>query len=127
MRIVNTCLVVMALAACRPSKDQFIDKFEPAMLQFFCAPKGFTVSCYDITEAQCLDVMKPALKGCIEKYRSEMPEKLDKESGARVGELIGTCAGVVFENDLLKKHTRTDPAPKCNDPSDQTHWPIPTP
>ena len=127
MRILTTCLVVTALAACRPSKDQFIDKFEPAMLTFFCAPKGFTLSCYDVTEAQCLDVMKPALKSCVDKYKAEMPDKFDEKSGAKIGEMVGNCAGIAFANDLLGKHTRTDPAPKCDDPGNQTHWPIPTP
>lgn len=127
MRIFKTCLVMVALTACRPSQEEFIKKFEPAMLQFFCAPKGFTVSCYDVTEAQCLAVMKPALTSCIEKHKAEMPEKLDEKSGAKIGEVIGTCAGVIYGNDLIAKHTRTDPAPKCDDPSNQTHWPLPTP
>lgn len=127
MRIMKACLVAMALTACRPSKDQFIEKFEPAMMKFFCAPKGFTLSCYDVTEAQCVGVMKPALSACVEKFKGEMPEKFDQESGAKVGEKIGNCAGVAFQNDLLDKHKRTDPAPKCDDPGNQTHWPIPTP
>jgi len=127
MRTVMTSVVVLAVAACSPSKDEFIEKFEPAMLQFFCAPKGFTVSCYDVTEAQCLAVMKPALKSCVDQYKGQMPERFDKESGARIGELIGTCAGTVFQNDLLSTHKRTDESAKCDDPSNQTHWPVPTP
>lgn len=115
MRAVAVCLVL--LVSCAPSKEQFIERFEHMMVKWFCDSDGRARNCYVIDETRCVDMARRALAPCTEKYKSQMPERFDEESGRQIGERIGGCTGLAFEVEIIRDYKRADPWPaKCDDP-----------
>jgi hypothetical protein len=107
-------LVVAAVAACKPTKEQWIDKFVPATAASFCKPGAYFRECFDIDEAGCLALARRTLGACVEQHRSEIPNKPDETSGADAGRTIGSCGGRDYEVELVSQNKRRDNA-RCND------------
>jgi len=105
---------MVLLMACGPSKQDWIGKFEPAMVDWFCGAKQYPRNCFDLDETECVQMAKRALGPCIAQYEDRMPAQFDGQSGKELGELIGACAGGAYELELTARHKRIGPSPKCD-------------
>jgi hypothetical protein len=107
---------VVFVVACSPSKQQFIERFEPATVATFCEPEQYFRQCFEVTEAECLEVAKRTIRACIERYEPTMPEQFDSQSGEQVGRAVGACAGQDYEATFMQRNKRINSA-RCNDPA----------
>ena len=109
--------VVLILFAfgCKVSKNEWIEQFEPKMIDELCKPTQYFRTCYDVDEATCRSLTKVALKDCIAK--ATLPDEFDKQAGAKAGGEIGECTGGAIEVKLqadkrtfyAEKHVCVDP------------------
>jgi hypothetical protein len=108
--------LLVLVIACSPSKQQFIEQFEPATVALFCQPDQYFRQCFEVTEGECRELAKRTIRGCIERFEPTMPERFDSQSGEQVGRAIGECAGRDYENTLAQRNKRISSA-RCNDPA----------
>jgi len=109
-------ILFVALGCGKVSKNEFIEQFEPQMVNEVCKPSQYFRTCYEVDDATCRSLTKAALKDCIAK--TTLPEELDKAASAKAGGEIGECAGGAIE-DKLRADKRTFYADKkiCSDPA----------
>ena len=112
------CVVVLGLGfACNKTKSQqeWREKAEAWMSDFFCQPTQYFRHCFDVDEAVCKQTMRQHVRACI--AAANLPDRFDRDDNKRFGKLVGSCAGGAYENDLTAKGKRRDADPKCHDAS----------
>ena len=109
-------ILFVALGCGKVSKNEWIQQFEPKMVDELCKPSQYFRTCYEVDEATCRSLSKVALKDCIAK--ASIPDQLDEQSGQKAGAEIGECTGGAIE-DKLRADKRTFYAEKkvCTDPA----------
>jgi hypothetical protein len=109
-------ILFVALGCGKISKNEWIERFEPQMVDELCKPAQYFRSCYEVDEATCRSLTKAALKDCIAK--ASIPDQLDEKASAKAGGDVGGCAGGAIEDKLrADKHTFYAEKKMCSDPA----------
>ena len=86
------------------------------MLTPACADATYILrSCFNASEAECVQLYGASLRACIEDPALAIPERIPdtEEAGQHYGELIGVCAGQHYAASMDAQARRTR-APECN-------------
>jgi len=107
-------VVVMSVAACKASKQDWIKQFEPAVVTALCEPQQYFRKCFEIDDTGCRTAMGRHVHTCLLENDPSIPDQLDQADGRRWGGEIGACAGTAYEEELSAKR-RHDA--RCDDPN----------
>lgn len=93
----------------------WLTNMQANMPALMCEQTQYFTTCFEVTPAQCNEILSEQTEVCIERYRNQIPETLVLPAdGARWGQVLGGCAGGAFERQLMKQKVQSA---KCNDPS----------
>src|SRR5262245_51766492 len=107
-------VLVMACEKTTASKEEWVEKVVPFMIDELCKPEQYFRSCFDLDDAGCRKLLREQLDKCVE--AAHLPATLTRDDAKRYGTTIGGCAGGAADGQLTaggKKHK--DPA--CEDPN----------
>jgi hypothetical protein len=108
--------VLVGLAACSPTKQEWMTKFETVLTDRMCGPDFIFVRCYDIDQAACRTLVAPIAHTCTAKIADQLPDHMDEALGRKYGEIAGKCVGGEVSARLETK-IRQPIDPKCQDPN----------
>ncbi len=111
-------IAFVSLVGCKGvGKQDWIDRFEPQVVDAFCKPEQAFRVCFSVDEAGCKAEAKKTVHACIDKLADQLPAELDSQSGREYGGRIGECAGNAYEADMRAAGKFKEEIAKCHDPS----------
>ncbi len=94
------------------SKEVWLNHMAKALPNVFCQSKQYFRQCFEVIQIECEKIATSATRKCLEEYKEEIPASFDHlKDGSDWGYIVGSCAGVVYENISIKKRINSE---KCN-------------
>lgn len=98
------------------SAEDWIKSVENGLPGYFCQEEQYFRQCFEISGSHCLETAREIVSNCIDKEKENFPDSFNKVTGEQWGNIIGTCAGNLFE---MKHSAEKSKNPKCYNPA---HW-----
>jgi hypothetical protein len=117
-RIVMAALLVVAGGAAATtvntiSREQWTTQMGNLLPAAMCQEGSYFRACFAISASDCHKTATATTATCLRQYTDQMPATLKQpEDGAHWGQLVGTCAGTLYDHELKAK-MRNDA--KCKD------------
>lgn len=84
----------------------------------FCNANNYFRQCFEVSEAECLQVATEMTRHCLDQMAGQIPAMLKlPEEGRQWGSQVGSCAGVAYERQLMANRINSA---RCNDPGNWT-------
>ena len=96
------------------SAKDWIKSVESGLPGYFCQEEQYFRQCFEITGSQCLETARESVTNCINKEKKNFPVSFNKTTGEQWGNIIGTCAGNLFE---MKHTAEKSKNPRCYNPA----------
>lgn len=74
----------------------------------FCQPNLLFRECYQVTEAECKDIITLSMKACYKTFENNISDDLTMKQLIAQGGKIGECAGTLYEVILTKASKRDE-------------------
>ncbi len=99
------CLLAAAPArAVEVAKADWIETMKTALPTAFCAESTPFRKCFKVTQEECEDAAASAVRICLKKFQSQIPDKLKQPGdGEKWGQKVGECSGNSYAAALNKK------------------------
>ena len=118
IRILIICSSVLLLSthsySQEVSKDKWLEYMKEAVPATFCQAEQYFRQCFDIDGSGCIETARMAVDSCIAKEEMNLPDSLNAVTGERWGNIIGSCAGGMYEQ---MRHGDKRINPKCSNPA----------
>jgi hypothetical protein len=116
LSVLAVVAILGGVAACGPTKQDWMTKFEAGLTDRMCGPDFIFVHCYEIDQAACRTLVAPIAHTCTAKIADQLPDHMDEELGRKYGAIAGQCVGDEVGTRLETKIRQPIDA-KCQDPS----------
>ncbi len=95
--------------------DAWLAQMEAMMPAQACQETEYFTACFNLSPAQCNELLSEFTQSCVKQYRAQMPEtlKMPHDPG-KWGQVLGGCAGGRLELQLSEQKVKSA---KCSDPS----------
>lgn len=110
--------IAKARASWSAAGAMWADRVLEALPPLLCADKGYMVTCFPGSAADCKTVAAAQAADCLYRNPTWVPQEVNETTGQEGGSKLGGCTGNQLEIALRKRGTFTDTA-LCKD---QDHW-----
>lgn len=94
-------------------RDAWSAHMESLVPSLFCKDDGYFRSCFRLSPSQCNESATRFTADCLAQYERRIPDVLRQPGdGNRWGQVVGSCAGVLFEAEHEESKILSD---KCMD------------
>jgi hypothetical protein len=78
-------------------KETWIKNMNDKLPVVLCKKEQYFMSCFDVTETDCLDFTKLVVSACINNIKLALPLQVDVQQGEHWGQLVGRCTYDLYE------------------------------
>jgi len=107
-------LIASTSMANEVSRSDWINAMSTVLPVYFCKADQYFRQCFNVTQIECEETALSATRVCLAQNKDKVPAQLQQPNdGAQWGNVIGSCAGSVFEITLKNKRISNS---KCDNP-----------
>ncbi|MBS0290217.1 MAG: hypothetical protein JSS07_09320 [Proteobacteria bacterium] len=85
------------------NKKEWMVNIEQTLPGLLCDSKHYFVTCFKITQQECVDFTQLLVHGCLSNVAVGLPAHLDKAQGEYWGQMIGKCSYDLYEKFMKSK------------------------